>query len=586
MIVWETVYISELMKNVKDSSDEDESENEIVKESSSPTNSFTYFSYDDLPEETYRYQYLTVGPRISPFLLKDEFFYSSSTNSRQVVMNLIFNGKEINIRCPFQTATTLSSEVSHFYSHNSDDTVYSKEIEIDEFQYTDKSFNLIYNLFRGEKVQIRQDNVELLKAISKILGISELSHFIHSYESELSSIESFISKNSELIDELKQIEEVFLNLSFNSFVNAKLKILNSKLITTNDGIDEIVTTAISSSVWNPNSIELLVELCLTLSNYASSENKLDQLIPKISSTLLSRFDPNFHFLIFKFFDLGFISDKNLRQALRYYKNDLMYCYFAPEVEKMDHDIITSIIGVSKMAIKPKWLDSFINDLPQLRDNNWELHKRLRKNGRNHYDIYNVILEDDLNQLQTMLSKMDFNYDYELPNSIFDRSFNFFRENSKSTKTPLIELTAFHNSPKCFKHFFINKAKVPENIARYAVAGGNIEIIHLLQRFNRDVDEFQLDLSLPKKIDFNPAIEISARMMKNHLLKWLWEEFPIDSVNLHTSLIEASKYSNLDGMLYCLLQGVDINSIGTYGSSFIFIFHLFSTFLLSTILLKH
>ena len=91
----------------------------------------------------------------------------------------------------------------------------------------------------------------------------------------------------------------------------------------------------------------------------------------------------------------------------------------------------------------------------------------------------------------------FSYDILIEKSIFNDDINIFEKRllmdsyvliSSSLnpfhlfddmKINLIEMAAFHGSIKCFKFFMLNGMDINEKITKYAIAGGNIEIIKIL-----------------------------------------------------------------------------------------------------------
>ncbi|OHS97933.1 hypothetical protein TRFO_35726 [Tritrichomonas foetus] len=91
-------------------------------------------------------------------------------------------------------------------------------------------------------------------------------------------------------------------------------------------------------------------------------------------------------------------------------------------------------------------------------------------------LFDIIMDDDIEALQRMSCNEDFDFD-----DIFRFSDNsiFSILNNQS----LIVASAFFGSIKCFRFLLINNANLPQNIPKYAIAGGNLEIVRICVQNN-------------------------------------------------------------------------------------------------------
>ena len=77
----------------------------------------------------------------------------------------------------------------------------------------------------------------------------------------------------------------------------------------------------------------------------------------------------------------------------------------------------------------------------------------------------------------------------------------------------IEFAAFYGSVKCFKYFLLNNAKLKPSICKFAVAGGNYEIIHILEQ---------------KNLSFEDCFRLSVEYHRYEITDWLLQSYSLDS----------------------------------------------------------
>ena len=118
---------------------------------------------------------------------------------------------------------------------------------------------------------------------------------------------------------------------------------------------------------------------------------------------------------------------------------------------------------------------FINNIEELSKNDWELHKQLVREGVNPSNIAKAIRIDDVEKLQEISSQNNFDFNQKIEPSLYER-FSFVNEENVS----LIDYAAFFGSIKCFKFLLLNGSNLT-NSGKFAVAGGNIEIINLCEQ---------------------------------------------------------------------------------------------------------
>ena len=103
------------------------------------------------------------------------------------------------------------------------------------------------------------------------------------------------------------------------------------------------------------------------------------------------------------------------------------------------------------------------------------------------------------------------------------------------KIKMICFCAFLGSLKVFKYMVMNHANIQSDLINYAIAGGNLEIVHTCQQL-----ECEINLS---------SIEFAIRYFRNEILVWLADNHPnLIQENLRHIVEYAIKYCNPQAFL--------------------------------------
>lgn len=148
-----------------------------------------------------------------------------------------------------------------------------------------------------------------------------------------------------------------------------------------------------------------------------------------------------------------------------------------------------------------------------------------------------------------------NIEYLRDKSSFDFDFNNIPHITNEWEPDLlllephsyIEHAAFFGSTKCFKFLLLNNCNITDNLIKYAVAGGNTEIIRLVQT-NK---EFQGK--------FADTFEISICYHRYEVSIWLFDTFPESyNYNLENVLPFVAKYDDVDMFKYFIDRKCPLN----------------------------
>lgn len=119
-------------------------------------------------------------------------------------------------------------------------------------------------------------------------------------------------------------------------------------------------------------------------------------------------------------------------------------------------------------------------------------------------------------------------------------FNFIQ--SEGT---LLETAALFGSIKCFKFLVMNDEKISENVCKFAVMGGNIEIIHLCEN---------------EGLKFDDCLIHAVQYHRFEIFEWLNYHFTYKELKLDKCLY----YFNEPIFYLYIENGTDINQCGEFG----------------------
>lgn len=105
---------------------------------------------------------------------------------------------------------------------------------------------------------------------------------------------------------------------------------------------------------------------------------------------------------------------------------------------------------------------------------------------------------------------------------------------------LIKFAAAFGSIECFKFLLMNKAAIDENLAKFAVIGGNLEIIRICYQ---------------NKINLRNCHAIAIQYHQNNVFDWLQENINNQNENL---IHFAAKSNNMQALVYYVQNNVDLN----------------------------
>ncbi|KAK8883572.1 hypothetical protein M9Y10_042666 [Tritrichomonas musculus] len=276
-------------------------------------------------------------------------------------------------------------------------------------------------------------------------------------------------------DEIKNVinlQKQVDNLNSSNFQDFKAMIIKSNIDHDKNKLIQLLNMIQIGIAIRPHSYELYFNLLESISSHIKShfsEQELISIFPKRPSIL-------------KLYEKGLISINTIYEQCRIHKYYINY--FAPEMKEFYSDFFEANID------------------QELRGSlNFEDMKKYRKRGQNPAPIAEIIRNDDIELFQNFISKTNTKFDSILIPSEYEQC-RFIMQNMNYA-----DYAAFYGSINIFKYLLLNECTLTYKTAQFAVAGGNYEIIHLLEE---------------KKVSFRSCLEVCIQFHQNDIFEYLIE----------------------------------------------------------------
>ena len=156
------------------------------------------------------------------------------------------------------------------------------------------------------------------------------------------------------------------------------------------------------------------------------------------------------------------------------------------------------------------------------------------------EVIQIIKQDDIDSYIKKSSEPGFKQETIVDVNI-NSPFAFVKDYSRgylrnhNPQLSYLQIIAFYGAAKCFKHASLNKMCQLECTAEYAIAGGNLEIVHILE---------QMDVS------FETCLEVSNKFHRNELSDWILIHYKC----LESSLSSSCLYFNYRAVIFSYYNG--------------------------------
>lgn len=347
------------------------------------------------------------------------------------------------------------------------------------------------------------------------------------------------------------LQDVLFSLSYNSTDFVRNWILGTDLIYSSKGVFTLTHELLIVAIYRPKLQEKVVNLIDDLLKFDSDDNKLNEIKDNIGDffAVESIHGCRYFFFFSECFRKGILSQDNLKNLLDEMINTqcfLAFCWFSPLIYSIDKQKYRVFFSLAKLSHRID-ISQYISKIHIFSANNWKIHHQETTKGLHLSKIAICLINDDVETLQTFASG-DFNLNQTIPPYIFQRSplLNHY--------PTLIQYSAFHGSLNCFKYLLTNGALLDlkdadgMNLIQYAIMGGNIEIIRIIEQNN---------------CSFNGAGQMAALYHHHKIFDWISLTKDINYTEptgrIGSILSQCIFSNNIRIFLLCYEKGFDPNS---------------------------
>lgn len=291
-------------------------------------------------------------------------------------------------------------------------------------------------------------------------------------------------------------------------------------------------------------------------------------------------EPQLLFFCYHLYQNGLFDNEKLYSFLLHLKNNNKVSYptfysfftmFGPEVEekeKEDPGFFGDYLNELAIAISYQSMDGFRSYIDEYKNNNWEKLKIFRNSLDFGSTIMKCLINDDIELFKENVSshpEFDVNMRLIPPPLV---PFDYLCQ-----RPPIIGVAAFFGSVKLFKFLKMLGSNLlvtdlySHTVVQFAVAGGNLEIIRLLEQEKQIIEHDQkssYQISRRENITFEGALQVSSGFSRYNIFEWLLEtqNYSISSVDESRGNVigHASLENNTKLFHRCIIEKVDVNCI--------------------------
>jgi len=226
---------------------------------------------------------------------------------------------------------------------------------------------------------------------------------------------------------------------------------------------------------------------------------------------------------------------------------LLFCVFAPEIEKASDEFYHSLLDliIEECSCKT-FLKDFLSSLPDLKANNWDLFNECMRIGGYPKEINVSLKTDDLEGFRELSIHPMFDFNKRIRPSTFEPC--HFMQNEPT----LIQYSAFHASLRCFKYLLLHGADLSlidgnnTTLPQCVVAGGSTELLRFLEQ---------------RSCDMSGCLHFASRFRRYEIFNWLFSDTSSLSgmhMKLGSVLHNSAAHNCIRSILFCIDKQVDVN----------------------------
>ena len=237
---------------------------------------------------------------------------------------------------------------------------------------------------------------------------------------------------------------------------------------------------------------------------------------------------------------------------------VLFSWFSPQISENDEHLYNKLIKVYEEILQFPNINyafqKFYKLLDKFKENNWQkLRGRVRDNANGGRDIGYLLRHDDIGGLKSCLKAQPRAFAKRVLPDLFSTCI-FIQD-----KPSIIMYAAAYQAVNCFQYLnlkgatFSGKDEKYRTMSDFALMGGNLTIVRFVQN--------SMD-------SFNSALQTSTLFHNIFLFQYLlkWKDFDLEEPDKFDRRVitTAAAANNIYVLLYCLNEGIQIDSHETFG----------------------
>ena len=460
-----------------------------------------------------------------------------------------------------------SKVINELFSENPKVTeyVYDYDDEFDEFQS-------ICDLFNFQTIKLSSINMNSFKNICEELKIECVINDVNKFIEKFNQISDFIDEQQETIDLIDNLFDLLYHINEKTVMTVKNSIVDSIWTKSEDDVKELaafILQAIEGDILlHPNLIELIIQL-----DKESSENKhLKILIPFLIKKLLKKFGQsqcNCSF-IYNLYKKGIVTKETIRAEIETfistqinkstgshsyyeyytstkngYQSNYVYNWFFPEI--VDDASQSLVLKKKYQNYDESFFENYLTNIDK--------YVEMLANGEPDDELTKALRHDDVDLLQDLVNKRKIN----ILNAFVP--FNIFENFVENGQTNLLNYAAAYGSLKCFKYLLLNHVKLNQFSFEYAIHGGNIEIIKIIDQRSNEivVEKKSYSWGTRSNNEYSKGFKdvyLTIKRHQNDLFDWIIEQKYSNYNKLKHSLTDLVYNSLSNGNVHSFITLID------------------------------
>ncbi|OHT15892.1 hypothetical protein TRFO_13740 [Tritrichomonas foetus] len=256
-------------------------------------------------------------------------------------------------------------------------------------------------------------------------------------------------------DEIINLQEKIFDICESSYDETEEYILNSIFIENKDSLIQLCLTLKEAINTRPFLFDYYINIFTAISSILTKFLTQKEILKIFVAD----------YLILKFYNIGIITIDTIIDISNTHQSSAIF--FAPELLENDPNYFKTY----------KNHENSEENITESIGENIEEKRKLRDAGINSSPLAVAIRNDDVETFQELISAKNIQLNSHIEYSTYEQC------KIISQKPTICEFTAFLGSTKIFKFLIMNQVSLNSRVARFAVAGGNYEIIHILEAEN-------------------------------------------------------------------------------------------------------